>query len=114
LRQALLNIAENAIQFTPEGGTVTLRTAVANGEALVSITDTGKGIAPEHLPHIFDRFYRANLARTERYAGLGLSIAKRIIDMHHGRIEVDSTPGEGSTFTVYLPLLPEPDNAESE
>ncbi|HEU5016318.1 MAG TPA: ATP-binding protein [Roseiflexaceae bacterium] len=106
LKQALLNLGINAIQHTPPGGSVTLNLRAENGMAQLSVTDTGAGIAPDDLPHIFDRFYRADRARTSRSggAGLGLAIVKWIAEAHGGRVQVESAPGRGSTFTLVLPL----------
>jgi heavy metal sensor kinase len=112
LKQLLLNLVSNGLKFTPEGGRVTLGLGrVASGWARVVISDTGAGIPPDELPHIFDRFYRVDKARTRAQggAGLGLAIAQRIAQMHGGRIEVasDGTNGHGSTFSIWLPLAPE-------
>ncbi len=106
LRQMLLNLVTNAIKYTPEGGRVDIALSVEQGMAVLTVADTGIGIAAEHLPHIFDRFYRTDQARNreEGGAGLGLAIVKWVVTAHEGRIEVDSTPGAGSRFTVYLPL----------
>jgi heavy metal sensor kinase len=106
LRQVLDNLINNAIRYTPEGGCIELSLHCLGGEAVITIADTGQGIAPEDLPHIFDRFYRADKARTRAAGGtgLGLSIVKWIVDAHNGRIEVESTPGEGSVFHIYLPV----------
>jgi signal transduction histidine kinase len=106
LRQVLDNLINNAIRYTPEGGCIELSLHCLGDEAVITIADTGQGIAPEDLPHIFDRFYRADKARTRAAGGtgLGLSIVKWIVDAHNGRIEVESTPGEGSVFHIYLPV----------
>jgi signal transduction histidine kinase len=108
LAGALQNLVKNALIYTPAEGCITLTTTTHGQEVMLAITDTGEGIPPEHLPHIFERFYRVDSARNITYArsGLGLSIVKRIIDLHHGRIEVESVPNEGTTFMVFLPLLP--------
>jgi signal transduction histidine kinase len=104
--QLLLNLVENALNFTPPGGTVAVSAQRADIPATVSVSvrDTGSGIAPKHLPHIFERFYRADSARTAGGAGLGLAICRWIAEAHGGRIEVQSELGVGSTFTVWLPL----------
>lgn len=106
LKQALLNLGVNALQHTPPGGMVTLRLERRQGFACVNVSDTGKGIAPEELPHIFKRFYRADRSRSRNGggAGLGLAIVERIMEAHAGRITVESMPGAGSTFTLWLPL----------
>jgi PAS domain S-box-containing protein len=104
LNLAFRHLVENAIQYTPPGGTITIRTAQRGEQALVEIIDTGIGIAPEHLDAVFQRFFRVERARTERGAGLGLPIARMIIERHGGLVEVESTPGAGSTFRVFLPF----------
>ena len=106
LRQLLRNLVDNALKYTPAGGEVTLALRRASGWVCVSIVDTGIGIAPEDIPHIFERFYRSDKARTRGRggAGLGLSIAQWIAEAHNGRITVESQAGNGSVFTVWLPL----------
>ena len=108
LRQLLLNLLDNAIKYTPEGGKVWLSLERSNGFARITVADTGIGIPEEDLPHIFDRFYRVDKARRDGGSGLGLSICKLIVEAHKGRIDVDSKPGAGSTFRVYLPLAKRP------
>ncbi|MGH2558723.1 MAG: sensor histidine kinase [Thermomicrobiales bacterium] len=103
IRQATGILLDNAVKFTPEGGSVTVIVR-ANGQAVeLAIADNGLGIAEDHLPHIFDRFYRVDQARTTGGAGLGLAIARQIADQHGGAITVASQPGRGSTFTLTLP-----------
>jgi signal transduction histidine kinase len=107
LAQVFTNLVDNALKFTPRGGTITLRASVVDKEILVSVADTGAGISPEAQAHIFDRFYQADPARKggEKHgAGLGLAIAREIIQAHGGRITVRSRLGEGTTFEVFLPL----------
>jgi signal transduction histidine kinase len=106
LTELFLNLIDNAIRYTPEGGKVSLSVSRQDSNVLISVSDTGTGIADEHLPHIFERFYRVNGARAADGAslGLGLAICKRIAELHGGKIEVKSKLGEGSTFTVILPL----------
>lgn len=106
LRQLFLNLLDNAVKYTPAGGTVILSVKVAGGEAVVTVRDTGMGIPPEHLPHIFERFYRVDKARSraEGGAGLGLAIALHIAQSHGGTITVESEIGKGSAFHVHLPL----------
>ena len=107
MRQLALNLIENAVKYTPRGGQVSVELAGDNGRAVFTVADTGIGIAPGDLPHVFDRFWRADSARTrtsERAGtGLGLAICKWIAEAHGGTIEVQSRPGRGTTFTVGLP-----------
>ncbi len=108
LKQVLLNLVGNAIKYTPQGGVVRLMVGQKGSYAVATVQDTGPGIPPEDLPHIFERFYRADKARSRgKGFGLGLSIAYWIVKHHDGRIEVASRPGEGTTFTVTLPIMPE-------
>jgi heavy metal sensor kinase len=108
VRQLVLNLLTNAVKYTPSGGRVTVELGRDDGQAVLAVADTGIGIAPGDLPHIFDRFWRADAARTrtsERAgAGLGLAICKWIAEAHGGSIEVQSRPGRGSRFTVTLPM----------
>jgi signal transduction histidine kinase len=105
LRQVFFDLLDNAIKYTPEGGRIEVQLARQDQGAAVTFLDTGIGIPPEHLPHVFDRFYRVDKARTraEGGTGLGLSIAQSIVHAHGGRIEMASTPGQGTTCTVTLP-----------
>ena len=107
LRQLFLNILDNAIRYTPSGGTVSGSLVRKNGQACVSITDTGIGIPAEDLPLIFDRFYRVDKARSrsEGGMGLGLAISISIAKLHGGKIEVESQVGKGSTFHIFLPIF---------
>jgi signal transduction histidine kinase len=106
LRTLFLNLVENALRYTAAGGRVAISLGIKNTHVAVSVADTGIGIPEEHLPHIFERFYRVDKSRSraEGGVGLGLAIAKRIAELHAGRIEVQSKVGEGSTFAVFLPL----------
>ncbi len=106
LRHLLANLVDNAIKYTPESGTVTLSLFQDNSWACLEVSDTGIGIFPEHLPHIFDRFYRVDKARarTGGGIGLGLAIAKGIAEQHGGKLAVTSQPGKGSKFTLRLKL----------
>jgi two-component system OmpR family sensor kinase len=114
LKQLLLNLVDNSIKHTPSDGTVTLSLARMDGWIRLTVTDTGSGIPPEDLPHIFDRFYRAEKSRWRRTSpnasspgvgvGLGLSIASWIAKAHGGHIEVQSEQGKGSAFHIWLPL----------
>ncbi|MBF8266560.1 MAG: histidine kinase [Dehalococcoidia bacterium] len=105
LRELLLILVDNALRYTPEGGTVTLWLKHEQPWAVVGVEDTGIGIEPEDLPHVFDRFWRADKARSRDSGGtgLGLAIAKWIVDHHGGELVVESTPGKGSRFSVCLP-----------
>jgi signal transduction histidine kinase len=103
LRQLFMILLENAVKFTPEGGRVTIGTDGNGRRSSVIITDTGAGIPPNALPHVFERFFRADPARSRGGAGLGLSIARWIVDTHKGRIDVTSTEGQGTTVRVTLP-----------
>lgn len=101
--QVLGNLAGNAVKFTPAGGCITLGLRVEDGFAVFSVADTGQGISPEQLPHVFEQFWQARRAGRQG-TGLGLTIAHGIVDAHGGRVGVESTVGEGSTFWFTLPL----------
>ncbi|MEP6985244.1 MAG: ATP-binding protein, partial [Chloroflexota bacterium] len=104
--RAVAKLLDNAIAYTPEQGTVTIHTATQAGLAVISVQDSGIGIAKDDLPHIFERFYRADQARstTSGSSGLGLSIVQKIVEAHNGIISVDSLVDQGSTFTLKLPV----------
>jgi signal transduction histidine kinase len=104
LTQVLSNLIDNALRYTPPGGEITLGALAQDDVTLITVQDTGVGIPPQHLPHVFDRFYRGDSARSRDggESGLGLAIAKAIIEAHGGTISVDSTPGAGTTFTIAL------------
>lgn len=106
LRRALLILIDNAAKYTPAGGSVAIRLEARGGLAVASVSDTGIGIAKEDLAHIFDRFWRADKARSREQggAGLGLSIAKWIVETHRGSIDVKSELGRGSAFYLSVPL----------
>jgi signal transduction histidine kinase len=106
LRQLVVILVDNALRYTGEGGRVEVDVARRDGSAVMAVTDTGIGIPSASLTHVFERFYRADDARTRDSGGvgLGLAIAQKLVDEHGGRITAESTPGEGSTFTVTLPL----------
>src|SRR5215217_2163586 len=107
LKQVFINLVANAIQYTPQGGDVFLSLEKIGEQARIVCRDTGPGIPAEDLPHIFERFYRAEKSRTRRETtgfGLGLSIANWILERHGGRIEVNSQEGKGTTFAIWLPL----------
>jgi heavy metal sensor kinase len=105
LRRLLFNLLDNAIKFTPAGGRISISVQRQKGQAKVTIADSGIGVAPEHLPRIFDRFYRVDSARSRRTggSGLGLSICKSIAEAHQGSIEVVSQLGRGTQVTITLP-----------
>jgi two-component system, OmpR family, sensor kinase len=105
LKQLLLILLDNAIKYTPEGGHVELSTALLDGHVAIAVADTGCGIDPADLPHVFERFYRADRARAAGGTGLGLSIAGWIVAEHGGQIRAQSAPGAGSTFTIVLPVV---------
>jgi len=107
LGRVFRNIVGNAVKYTPNGGTVRVRVEQHEGEARLVVTDSGIGIAPEEQPYVFDRFFRSERASDiASGTGLGLAITKEIVDLHDGRIELDSVLGQGSTFTVSLPIPP--------
>ncbi|MBI2322040.1 MAG: PAS domain-containing protein [Chloroflexi bacterium] len=103
VQQVLLNLVHNAIKFTPPGGRVTVRAGCADGEVVISVADTGVGIAAEDLARIFERFYKADKSRASTGTGLGLAIAKHTVLAHGGRIWAESELGDGATFTFTLP-----------
>jgi signal transduction histidine kinase len=103
--QVLRNLVSNAITHTPPGGEITIHARAINGEVLVSVNDTGEGIEEQHLPYIFERFYRADASRSRATGGtgLGLAIVKQVVEAHGGQVEAESAPGQGSSFTFSLP-----------
>ena len=105
VHQVLFNLVDNAVRFTPVGGSVTVSARRRNGSVEVAVTDTGAGIPPEHLPRLFERFYRADPARArgEGGTGIGLAIARSVVEAHGGQIRAKSEPGLGSVFTFDLP-----------
>jgi signal transduction histidine kinase len=105
LHQVLFNLVENAVRFTPDGGEVTLSARRENGSIEIAVADTGTGIPPEHLPRLFERFYRADPARArgDGGTGIGLAIARSVVEAHGGTIRAESEPGRGSVFTFDLP-----------
>jgi signal transduction histidine kinase len=112
IERMLSNLISNAVKFTPPGGEVRVSVERAGDHAEIIVEDTGQGIAPEHLPHIFDRFYRVRgmeeQASPEKGLGLGLSFVNWIVRAHSGTVDVKSEPGRGTTFTVRLPFHSEP------
>jgi heavy metal sensor kinase len=106
LKQVVVNLLDNAIKYTPESGTVSISVMKQDGRAVLEIADSGIGISSDDLPHIFDRFYRADKARSRQMGGtgLGLSIVRSICLAHDGQVKVESTEGQGSVFHIELPL----------
>ena len=106
LMQVPINLIDNAIQHTPRGGKIFVEVRIEGTEAVLSIRDSGCGIAAEYLPHLFERFYRVDTGRSRKHggSGLGLSICKSLVESHGGSILCESIVGEGSTFLVRLPL----------
>jgi signal transduction histidine kinase len=106
LRQALTNLLDNAITYTPEGGAIRLSARAARGRAVIAVRDTGPGIEAQHLPHLFEPFYRVDSARGggSGHAGLGLALASWIARAHGGHLAVESRIGVGTVFTLTLPL----------
>ena len=106
LKQVLINLLTNALKFTPEGGSVSLRACKLDAEAAISITDTGIGIRKEDHEMIFDAFSQSgdNYTSKREGTGLGLALSRRLVDLHGGHLKVESEPGRGSTFTFTLPI----------
>lgn len=105
LRQILGNLVRNAVRHTPEGGIIALSTRAEDGWVVISVADTGEGITPEHLPHLFERFYRVDEARArDRGAGLRLAIVRELVELMGGCVAVQSVPGEGTCFRVSLAM----------
>lgn len=106
LKQMVLNVADNAIKFTPKGGSVQVSLSEEEDWAILSVSDTGRGIPPEHLTHVMEPFYKADTPRKSKVGGvgLGLAIVKQVIDLHGGQLEIDSREGVGTTVTMRLPL----------
>ncbi|MDZ7836232.1 MAG: ATP-binding protein [Alkalibacterium sp.] len=107
LKQIIINLVSNAVSYTPEKGRVTIAVDARDNELQLEISDTGIGIPKDQLSRIFERFYRVDKGRSRNVGGtgLGLSIVKWIVENNNGRIEVESEEGEGTHFTVWLPLL---------
>jgi len=109
MEQVISNLLTNAIRHTPSGGSITVIIKEDKGGLVISVADTGEGIAPEDLPHVFERFYRSgsSRARKEGGTGLGLAIVKQMVEAHGGKVRVESKPGMGSVFSILLPLSTE-------
>ena len=106
MKQVIINLLSNATKYTPAGGKVTISANTTSDEVIICVSDNGRGIPPEYLPHLFEKFYRVPTTEHEAQgSGLGLFICKRIIDAHGGRMNVDSTYGLGTTVTVRLPFI---------
>jgi signal transduction histidine kinase len=103
LRQAVINLVDNAIKFTPPGGRIHMRVTAATSESILEVVDSGPGVPPEARAHIFDRFYRVDDGGLTRGTGLGLSIAKGAVESNGGRLTLESTGATGSTFRITLP-----------
>jgi two-component system phosphate regulon sensor histidine kinase PhoR len=117
IRSALGNLVSNAVRYTPEGGEITLAWREHNGEGIFSVTDTGEGIASEHIPRLTERFYRVDRSRSRETGGtgLGLAIVKHVLTRHGARLEIQSAPGKGSTFSAVFPAqrIQQPGTPES-
>jgi PAS domain S-box-containing protein len=113
LEQVLVNLLNNAIKYSPQGGQIQVKLEKGKGEVCVSVTDGGIGIPVEEQPRLFQRFFRARNATTRNYGGLGIGlfVSNEIVNRHGGRFEVKSEPGKGSNFTFYLPLAEGPEQA---
>jgi signal transduction histidine kinase len=107
MRQIIANLLDNAIKYNITGGTVCIEGSQGGNDVCVSVKDTGVGILPQDLPRIFDRLYRGDKSRSQRGLGLGLSLVRAVVNAHEGRIGVNSSPGEGSLFRLFLPVNPE-------
>jgi len=103
LSQAFANLLDNAIKYTPAGGSVVARALHRNGELFIQVSDTGIGIPADDMPKIWDRLFRGDAARSQKGLGLGLSFVKAICEAHHGRVYAKSTTGQGAVFTIALP-----------
>jgi signal transduction histidine kinase len=116
IAQVVGNLLENAVQHTPQGGEVAVLAEVVGPAARVTVGDTGEGIPPEDLPYVFERFYRVDPSRSRSTGGvgLGLTIAKQLVEAHGGAIRVESTPGKGSCFIFELPLARSASTQERE
>jgi len=102
--RAVGNLLDNALRFTPENGSIQIALSEHDGDFEVAVSDNGCGIAPEHLPRVFDRFYRAESSRGSDGAGLGLALVKSIVDLHGGSASIQSQVGHGTTVKIIFPL----------
>jgi len=102
--RAVSNLVDNALRFTSDGGEIKIEISVRNADVEVAVIDNGAGVAPEHLPRVFDRFYRADSSRSSDGAGLGLALVKSIVDLHGGSATIQSEVGRGTTITLRFPL----------
>jgi signal transduction histidine kinase len=106
IERVLENLMENAIRYTPQGGSIRVVLTPEREDISVQVSDTGRGIPEEELPHIFNRFYQLDKSRKgEKHSGLGLAITKKILELHERSIEVTSSPGSGTTFSFHLPVF---------
>jgi signal transduction histidine kinase len=107
LYEILFNLVENAIKYNVPGGTITIRLLRDGENALIQVSDTGMGVPEDAIPHLFERFYRVDKARSRETGGtgLGLAITKNVILLHHGAVRVESKEGEGTIFLVRIPLI---------
>jgi signal transduction histidine kinase len=116
LKQMVLNVAHNALKYTPKGGQVELVLSQEDGWAVVQVSDSGRGISQEHLPHVMEPFYRGNAsgrsAEAEAGAGLGLAIVKQIVELHDGQVEIHSQEGIGTRVKIRLPIRRASDQQE--
>jgi two-component system sensor histidine kinase ResE len=115
IHQVLFNLVDNAVRFTPTGGSVEVRAARSNGTCEIRVVDTGTGIPSEHLPRLFERFYRVDPARSREDGGtgIGLAIARSVVEAHGGHLSAESQMGKGSTFMFDLPVAPAADHRRS-
>ena len=101
--RAISNLVDNALRFTPDGGEIQISIGASGDASEVSVRDSGSGISPEHLPHVFDRFYRGDKSRSSAGTGLGLSLVKSIVDLHHGSVSIESQTGRGTAVILTFP-----------